>query len=187
LRIAGVDEAGRGPLAGPVVAGAVILNGGTPPYPLVDSKTINEKRREVLFEWLYDSGAEIGIGIVEPAEIDRINILQASLLAMRIAAEKLEPLPEKLLIDGQFTIKALDGRIDQEAIVKGDTKVESISAASIVAKVTRDRIMKEYHREYPQYNFLKHKGYPTAAHKKAILDHGPSPIHRLTFRGVKAV
>jgi ribonuclease HII len=184
LRIAGVDEAGRGPLAGPVVAGAVILSGGTPPYPLVDSKTINEKRREALYEWLCESGSEIGVGIVEPDEIDRINILQASLLAMKIAAEKLDPVPDKLLIDGQFTIKALDGMIGQEAIIKGDTKVESISAASIVAKVTRDRIMKGYHREYPEYNFLKNKGYPTMAHKRAILDHGPSPIHRLTFRGV---
>lgn len=184
MRIAGVDEAGRGPLAGPVVAGAVILKGGRPPYPLVDSKTITEKRREELFEWLYVSGAEIGVGIVEPDEIDRINILQASLLAMKIASEKLDPFPDKLLIDGQFTIKSLDGKIDQEAIIKGDTKVESISAASIIAKVTRDRIMKSYHAEYPQYNFPKHKGYPTAAHKRAILDHGPSPIHRLTFREI---
>lgn len=184
LRIAGVDEAGRGPLAGPVVAGAVILNGEKPPYPFVDSKTITEKRREELYEWLYASGAEIGVGIVEPSDIDRINILQASLLAMKIAAEKLDPLPDKLMIDGQFTIKALDGKVGQEAVVKGDTKVESISAASIIAKVTRDRIMKEYHEKYPQYNFLSHKGYPTAAHKKAILDHGPSPIHRLSFRGV---
>jgi len=187
LRVAGVDEAGRGPLAGPVVAGAVILNGGEPPYPLVDSKTISEKRREAIFKWLHESGAEIGIGIVEPDEIDRINILQASLLAMKIATEKLDPLPNKLLIDGQFTIKTLEGKIDQEAIIKGDTKVESISAASIIAKVTRDRIMKGYHAEYPEYNFLSHKGYPTAAHKSAILEHGPSPIHRLSFRGVKQV
>ncbi|MDH5543495.1 MAG: ribonuclease HII [Nitrospinota bacterium] len=187
MRIAGVDEAGRGPLAGPVVASAVILNGGKPPHPLVDSKSIGEERRERIFDWLFECGAEIGIGIVEHDEIDRINILQASLLAMKKAVEMISPMPEMLQIDGQFTISGFSGDIRQEAVIKGDTKIEAISAASIVAKVTRDRIMKKYHEEYPQYGFAKHKGYPTASHKKAIAEHGPSPIHRLSFRGVKGI
>ena len=185
MRTAGVEEAGRGPLAGPVVASAVILNGAKPPYPLVDSKSISESQREKIFDWLHECGAEIGIGIVEHDEIDRINILQASLLAMKKAVEMILPSPELLLIDGQFTISGFGDEIRQEAIIKGDTKIEAISAASIVAKVTRDRIMKKYHIEYPQYEFAKHKGYPTAIHKKAIAIHGPSPIHRMTFKGVK--
>ncbi len=187
-RVAGVDEAGRGPLAGPVVAAAVILNFGSkavkPPFPLVDSKTIDEKKRELLYDWLYKSGAEIGVGQVEHDEIDTINIHNASLLAMKKAVMAIRPLPERLVVDGRFTI---DMAITQKAIIKGDSKVESISAASIVAKVTRDRIMKRYHEDFPEYGFSSHKGYPTKSHKKAVLEFGPTPVHRLTFRGVRGV
>jgi ribonuclease HII len=180
--IAGVDEAGRGPLAGPVVAAALVLGSDRPPWPFRDSKTLTERRRRQLYLWLMENGVDVGIGIVKHDEIDRINILKASLLAMKKAVMRLRCKPEKLLIDGRFTT---DLPISQEAVVKGDLKVEVISAASIVAKVTRDRIMQAFHRKYPQYGFDRHKGYPTDAHKKAILKHGPSPIHRLTFKGVK--
>lgn len=182
--IAGVDEAGRGPLAGPVVAAAVILpNGASPsPFPFRDSKTISHERRVILHDWLFASGAAIGIGIVEPGEIDRINILQAALLAMRIAVERLDPRPDKILIDGNQAIPRFD--IAQETIVKGDAKIPAISAASIIAKVTRDRIMGELHTQYPQYGFDKHKGYGTKEHRDAILKHGPAVIHRKTFAGV---
>ncbi|GMT41989.1 MAG: ribonuclease HII [bacterium] len=188
-RVAGVDEAGRGPLAGPVVAAAVILssenkNNIKPPYPLRDSKVLSPQRRERIYEWLKSSGAAIGVGVVLHDEIDRINILRASLLAMKKAVYRIRPLPEMLLIDGIFT---LDVNMPQKAIVKGDSKVEVISAASIAAKVIRDRIMKSYHGIYPRYGFDRHKGYPTRAHKNAILLHGPSPIHRMTFKGVKPV
>ncbi len=181
-RIAGVDEAGRGPLAGPVVAAAVILPSGAPPFPFRDSKTISHQRRVILHDWLFASGAAIGIGVVEPDEIDRINILQAALLAMRIAVERLDPLPDKILIDGNKTIPRFT--LAQEAIVKGDAKIPAISAASIIAKVTRDRIMDGLHAQYPQYGFDKHKGYGTKEHRDAILKHGPAAIHRKTFAGV---
>lgn len=183
--VAGVDEAGRGPLAGPVVAGAVVLSGAEPPFPFRDSKTISEGRREALFEWLRVSGASVGVGIVEPDEIDRINILRASLLAMRRAVEMLNPAPHRLMVDGTFIIPGC--ALPQEAIVKGDAKIPAISAASIVAKVTRDRIMGKYHGEFPQYGFDRHKGYPTKEHKEAILRFGPSVIHRRTFSGVKGI
>ena len=181
--IAGVDEVGRGPLAGPVVAAAVLLGGGEPPYRLADSKAISEKRREAIFEWLSGGDAHIGIGFVEHDEIDRINIHNASLLAMRRAVEALPVTPARLLIDGKFTID-MDMDMEQEAIIKGDSKEPAISAASIVAKVTRDRLMKDYDRVYPGYGFSGHKGYPTKSHKDAIRRLGPSPIHRLSFRGV---
>ncbi|MBI5179421.1 MAG: ribonuclease HII [Nitrospinae bacterium] len=182
-RPAGVDEAGRGPLAGPVVAAAVLLpEGKTPPWPLADSKTIPHERRVALFDWLYESGAEIGVGIVDHEEIDKMNILRASLHAMKKAVLELKNPPDFLMIDGTFT---LDMPLRQEAIVKGDSKVAAISAASIVAKVTRDRMMDEFHKQFPQYGFDRHKGYPTKEHKQAIIKHGPSPIHRRTFRGVK--
>ena len=180
--IAGVDEAGRGPLAGPVVAAAVIFNSEKPPIPFKDSKLLTERQRERLYIWLMESGASVGIGVVKQDEIDRINILQASLLAMKKAVLRLSVTPEKLLIDGQFTT---DLPIRQEAVVQGDRKIAVISAASVIAKVTRDKMMRGFHRKYPQYGFDRHKGYPTRAHKEAILKHGASPIHRLTFRGVK--
>ena len=180
--IAGVDEAGRGPLAGPVVAAAVILNDATPPIVFKDSKLLTEHQREKLYTWLMESGAQIGIGVVKQDEIDRINILQASLLAMKKAVLRLDRTPDKLLIDGQFTT---DLPLRQEAVVQGDRKIAVISAASVVAKVTRDMMMRGFHRKYPQYGFDRHKGYPTRAHKEAIQKHGASPIHRLTFKGVK--
>ncbi len=180
--IAGVDEAGRGPLAGPVVAAAVIFNSEQPPIPFKDSKLLTERQREKLYNWLMESGAPVGIGVVKQDVIDRINILQASLLAMKKAVLRLGVTPEKLLIDGQFTT---DLPIRQEAVIKGDRKIAVISAASVIAKVTRDKIMRGFHRKYPLYGFDRHKGYPTRAHKEAILKHGVSPIHRLTFRGVK--
>ncbi len=181
-RIAGVDEAGRGPLAGPVVAAAVVLPGAAPPFPFRDSKTITHERRVLLHDWLFASGAAIGIGIVEPDEIDRINILQAALLAMRIAVEKLAPLPHKVLVDGNKAIPLL--ALPQEAIVKGDAKIPAISAASIVAKVTRDRIMAAYHEQYPRYGFDRHKGYGTREHMAALQKYGPLAIHRRSFAGV---
>lgn len=180
--IAGVDEAGRGPLAGPVVAAALILNSAAPPIPFKDSKLLTERQREKLYDWLMESGADVGIGVVRQGEIDRINILRASLLAMKKAVLRLDRTPEKLLIDGQFTT---DLPLKQEAVAQGDRKIAVISAASVIAKVTRDKIMRGFHRRYPQYGFDRHKGYPTRAHKEAIVKHGPSPIHRLTFSGVK--
>lgn len=180
--IAGVDEAGRGPLAGPVVAAAVILNDDAlPPIAFKDSKRLSAAQREKLYRWLRASGADIGIGVVKQDVIDRINILQASLLAMKKAVLALKRTPDIVLVDGQFTT---DLEISQEAVVRGDQSVEVISAASIVAKVTRDMMMAGFHQKYPRYGFDRHKGYPTRAHKEAIAKNGPSPIHRLTFRGV---
>ncbi|MCD6586413.1 MAG: ribonuclease HII [Desulfobacteraceae bacterium] len=180
--VAGIDEAGRGPLAGPVVSAAVILPNPLPVSGIQDSKKISPKKREKLFDEIQRHAIAVGVGIVEPVDIDRINILQASLLSMVIAVQKLHPVPDFLLIDGIFPI-SFD--LPQKAIPKGDALSISIGAASIVAKVTRDRIMENYSKEYPEYDFSKHKGYPTKAHKAAILQHGVSPIHRKSFRGVK--
>jgi ribonuclease HII len=181
-----VDEAGRGPLAGPVVAAAVILpEGKNPPTPFRDSKTLSHNQRELLYRWLYENGAEIGVGIVQHDDIDKLNILRASLEAMRLAVKNLAEPPNYLMIDGKFTIDMPE--IKQEAIVKGDSKVAAISAASIIAKVTRDRIMDDYHKQFPQYGFDRHKGYPTKEHKQSIVKFGPCSIHRLTFRGVRNV
>jgi ribonuclease HII len=183
LRVAGVDEAGRGPLAGPVVSAAVILPADCPIQGLNDSKKLSPTRRELLFEEIYASALAVGIGIVDREAIDRINILQASLLSMRMAVAKLSPPPDYLLIDGKFTLAHT--ATPQQAIVKGDARSASIAAASIVAKVSRDRLMHSYHRQYPLFGFDRHKGYPTRAHKAAIAAHGPCPIHRRSFRGVK--
>lgn len=180
--VAGIDEAGRGPLAGPVVSAAVILPNPLPVSGIQDSKKLSPKKREKLFDEIQRHAIAVGVGIVEPVDIDRINILQASLLSMVIAVQKLHPVPDFLLIDGIFPI-SFD--LPQKAIPKGDALSISIGAASIVAKVTRDRIMENYSKEYPEYDFSKHKGYPTKAHKAAILQHGVSPIHRKSFRGVK--
>lgn len=181
VRVAGIDEAGRGPLAGPVVASAVVLPAGFDGDGLTDSKALTEKKREIWFERIMN-GAEVGIGIVSHETIDEINILQATRLAMRLAALELSPLPDMLLIDGNQPI-VWDGR--QKTIVKGDSLSLSISAGSVIAKVSRDRMMKEYSKEYPGYGFEKHKGYPSAYHKEQIALIGPSPIHRKSFRGVK--
>jgi ribonuclease HII len=180
--IAGVDEAGRGPLAGPVVSGAVILPQGFSLDGIDDSKKLSERKRSLLFPQIKENAIAVGVGICSHTEIDQINILQASLLSMKRAVENLEQQPDFLLIDGKFTI---DTAIDQAAIIKGDSKSISIAAASIIAKVTRDAIMKQLHEQYPVYGFDRHKGYPTKAHKQAILEHGPCSVHRISFRGVK--
>jgi len=187
--IAGIDEAGRGPLAGPVVSAAVILPHDFLCEGINDSKKLSEKKRDALFPKIMETAVAVATGIASHHEIDEINILRASLLSMKRAVENLSilpgsPVPDFLLIDGKFI---LDMNIHQSAIIKGDSRSISIAAASIIAKVTRDAIMKELHELYPAYGFIRHKGYPTKEHKEAILRHGPCPVHRLTFRGVKEV
>ena len=181
-RIAGIDEAGRGPLAGPVVSAAVILPIDLHIPGISDSKKLTPKKRAYLYDTIYDLAVSIGIGIVDPPEIDRINILQAALLSMAMASENLAPQPDCLLIDGIFMISST---LPQEPIPKGDARSISIAAASIIAKVTRDRLMERYHQDYPQFGFSKHKGYPTKAHKAAIRKFGSCPIPRQSFKGVK--
>ena len=180
--ISGVDEAGRGPLAGPVVSAAVILPPSFHAPGLTDSKRVAPKKRAQLYKQIYQQAVSVGIGIIDALEIDRINILQASLLSMVMAVKNLKPQPDYLLIDGKFTIAA---DIVQEAIIGGDSQSVSVAAASIVAKVSRDCLMERYAKDFPQYGFSQHKGYPTAAHKAAIRAHGHCFIHRKTFKGVK--
>jgi len=180
--IAGIDEAGRGPLAGPVVSAAVILPTAFHDPDITDSKKLSPKKRERLFAKIYARALSVGIGIVDPVVIDRINILQASLLAMAMAVKNLAPQPDHLLIDGTFPIPS---DLSQQPIPKGDALSISIAAASIIAKVSRDRLMQKYHHYYPQFDFPKHKGYPTRAHKEAIRKFGCCPIHRRSFKGVK--
>ena len=179
---AGVDEAGRGPLAGPVVAGAVITRPGDQIPGVRDSKLLTARERERLYQIITSRSLSWGVGIVGPREIEKYNILQATLRAMKAAVLSLDPAPDFLLIDG---INLIPINLPQRAIKKGDASCYSIAAASIVAKVTRDRLMMEYHRRYPLYNFARHKGYPTWAHREAIRRHGCCEIHRRTFRGVK--
>ena len=181
-RIAGLDEVGRGPLAGPVVAAAVILPPEGIGHKLFDSKQIPSKKREVLCEAVFSEALGVGIGILGQEEIDRVNILQASLEAMALAIRSLPVAPDFLLIDGPHGLAI---PIAQKAIPKGDRLSNSIAAASIVAKVTRDRLMVEYHEKYPQYNFAKHKGYGTEEHRAAIEKFGVCELHRKSFRGVK--
>lgn len=176
--ICGIDEAGRGPLAGPVVAGAVILPKDCEILYLNDSKKLSAKRRDELFDEIGEKAAAVGVGVVSPERIDEINILQATYEAMRMAVNALEVTPQVLLNDA-VTIPGIT--ITQVPIIKGDAKSVSIAAASIVAKVTRDRMMAEYDADYPQYGFAKHKGYGSAAHIEAIQKYGPSPIHRQSF------
>jgi len=178
---AGVDEAGRGPLAGPVVAAAVILPKECEINGLNDSKKLSTQKREFLFDQIIRLAVSIGVGIVEPGEIDRINILRAALLAMEGAVMKLNPKPDFLLIDGNIRTSLL---IPQQAVIGGDSTCNSIAAASIIAKVARDLIMDDYHNIHPEYNFKKHKGYPTKEHFEALKKFGPCPIHRRTFKGV---
>ena len=178
---AGVDEAGRGPLAGPVVAAAAVLPDDCKIDGLDDSKKLSHSKREKILEEIKSIAISYAVGIVEPDEIDRINILRAALLAMEISVKQLTTKPDYLLIDGNQKTSLL---LMQETIVKGDSKSCSIAAASILAKVTRDTIMEEYHTTYPQYNFKSHKGYPTKEHYQALREYGPCPIHRKTFRGV---
>lgn len=216
--IAGVDEAGRGPLAGPVVAAAVIISGSayqdigdkelrhsttsqfndwdllrTPELgfkilmeDINDSKKLSPKRREKLYEIIISNPLiKWGAGIVSEKTIDEINILEASLLAMKLAIEKLKIRPDFILLDGNHLLQ--DYPVSQAAVVKGDQKVFSIAAASIIAKVIRDRMMMEYHVQFPNYGFDKHKGYGTAFHMEMLAKYGPSDIHRLSFAPVKEV
>lgn len=176
---AGCDEAGRGCIAGPVVAAAVILPRGMDFPDFDDSKKLTEKQREKLRIKVLDDALAYGVGIVSAKEIDEINILNASFLAMHRAIDQLKIRPELLLIDGN-RFNPYKG-IRHQCIVGGDAKYQSIAAASILAKTTRDHIMEEYHKEFPQYNWLKNKGYPTPEHKNAVAEHGVSPIHRMTF------
>jgi ribonuclease HII len=180
--VAGIDEAGRGPLAGPVVAAAVILAPAIPERYIVDSKRLSRAQRERQYETIYHHALSVGIGIVDAAEIDRINILQASLRAMAMAVDNLRPAADYLLIDGICRVPA---NLPQQPIPKGETHSISIAAASIVAKVTRDRMMDVYDQYYPQFGFARHKGYPTRDHKLAIGAFGCSPIHRRSFSGVR--
>ena len=176
--VCGIDEAGRGPLAGPVFAAAVILPDGLEDIGINDSKKLSEKKRESLFELICEKAVSYGIGTASEAEIDEINILQATYEAMREAVSKLEPVPQILLNDA---VTIPDVIIPQVPIIKGDAKSISIAAASIVAKVTRDRMMVEYDKVMPEYGFASNKGYGAAAHIEALKKYGPSPIHRATF------
>jgi len=176
--VCGVDEAGRGPLAGPVFAAAVILPPGLIIEGLNDSKQLSEKKREELFGVIQREAVSYGIGMADHKEIDRLNILQATFLAMRRAVEKLSSAPDLVLVDGnQNPILGIETR----TIVKGDARSASIAAASVLAKVSRDRYMLELDKLYPAYHFAKHKGYPTKDHYQAIRDNGISPVHRKTF------
>lgn len=176
--IAGVDEAGRGPIAGPVVAAAAMFDNKTYHKQINDSKKLNEKTREELYEWIINNCISYGIGIVDHEEIDSINILQASLKAMKHAAEQLSRKPDLILIDGN---KSFISELHTEPVVKGDAKSFSVAAASIIAKVTRDRIMKKLSTDHPEYLWMQNKGYPTKAHIEAVRKHGVSPLHRKTF------
>ncbi len=180
-KIAGVDEAGRGCLAGPVVAASVILPKECLIQGIDDSKKLTPKKRSKLFDEICRDAISYGIGVVDSVEIDKINILQASLKAMGIAVRGMDVTPEYLLIDGPFPIKT---DIDQRPIKKGDSLSISIAAASILAKVTRDRMMVKYEEEFSQFKFSLHKGYGTKLHLEELRKIGPTPIHRFTFRGV---
>lgn len=180
-RVAGVDEVGRGPLAGPVVAAAVVLPTDFQPDGINDSKKLTERKRLAAFERICDQAVGIGLGVIDAEVIDRINILQASLLSMAVAIDRLVPQPDYLLVDGNQPVKRA---IAQKTLVRGDSRSVSIAAASIVAKVTRDRLMKDYHRLYPAYGFSRHKGYPTRVHRDALDAFGSCPIHRCSFKGV---
>ncbi|MBI3397846.1 MAG: ribonuclease HII [Deltaproteobacteria bacterium] len=181
--IAGTDEAGRGPLAGPVVAAAVVFKFPPPLHlGIRDSKTLSPSQRDNILLNIYREAVSVGVGVVWIDEIETTNIHTASLKAMAEAIKRLNPLPDFILIDGSFPI---DLSISQLPVIKGDTKSVSIAAASIVAKTVRDSIMGAYHVIFPNYNFIKHKGYGTTEHLEAIKCFGPSPIHRKTFKGVK--
>ena len=178
-QIAGIDEAGRGALAGPVIAAAVILPINCSIKGLRDSKLLSPKQRDALFDEIHDVAVSVGIGTADHRVIDRLNILQATLLAMREAVEKLTVSPDYVLVDG---LDVPEVGIAGEAIPKGDSRSYSIAAASIIAKVTRDRLMAELDPIYPNYGFSRHKGYPTSQHRHAIAQFGASEIHRRTFK-----
>lgn len=184
LCIAGVDEAGRGPLAGPVVAAACILPEDFLLAGVNDSKQLTSQQREYLFQQLNeDSRVICGVGVVDSLTIDEINIYQATIKAMLMAIEDLSQKPDCLLVDGM----KLPGTTHCEKIIKGDERSLSIASASIIAKVTRDRMMVEYHEQWPEYGFDRHKGYSTAAHMEALEKHGPCPVHRASFEPVKSL
>jgi ribonuclease HII len=176
--VAGVDEVGRGPLAGPVVAGAVILGPGWEESGLNDSKKLSPKRREELAVAVSSQALAWAVGWADPEEVDRLNIHHASLLSMQRAVAALRMAPDYLLIDGRFTLPL---PIEQQAVVGGDGRHFCIAAASILAKVHRDRLMGRLHQQYPLYNFAANKGYGTAEHKKALLAYGPCPLHRRSY------
>jgi ribonuclease HII len=182
LWVGGLDEVGRGPLAGPVVAACVVLEENCDYRGFVDSKSINGEQRSRLYRELQNNGARIGVGIVSEADIDRINILQASLLAMKKAVLAMSRQPDFLLVDGNQPIPMT---IPQQTLVRGESKSASIAAASIVAKVVRDNLMDQYHLQYPEYNFQQNRGYPTPEHRQAIETHGPCAIHRQSFKCVR--
>ena len=180
VRICGTDEAGRGPLVGPVVAGAVILPVGCMIEGLNDSKKLSEKKREKLFDEIIEKAVAFGIGMATNEEIDEINILNASMLAMRRAVANIDPSPDFILIDGNVS-RGFD--IPNMTLVKGDAKSPSIAAASILAKVTRDRMLIELDKLHPEYGFAAHKGYPTKAHMEAVKKYGVLPEYRRSFLG----
>ena len=184
LRIAGLDEAGRGPLAGPVVAAAVIFSNGIRIKGLRDSKKVPEKEREFLYKEVVRFSVDIGIGIVGHEEIDRVNILMATRLAMQCAVGNLLKAPDLLVIDA---VSLPSIRIKQFSIIKGESVSASIAAASIIAKCERDKIMLDYHRQFPQYNFDRNKGYSTKDHLDMIRIYGPCPIHRKSFQRVMSL
>lgn len=177
-RIAGVDEAGRGPLAGPVVAAAVIFDKKSFIEGVTDSKKLTERRRNELFGLIINQCLTYGIGIVDHIQIDKVNILQAALMAMKIAVDQLNPQPGLILIDGN---KSFVSDIPTETVIKGDSISFSIAAASIIAKVTRDRIMKDASKKHPEFMWHKNKGYGTKAHIEAIKKYGTAPLHRTSF------
>lgn len=177
--LCGVDEAGRGPLAGPVFAAAVIFDPDNVPEGLNDSKKLSEKKREQLFDQIVSRALAYGIAQASVEEIEQINILQATMLAMQRAVEAMPIKPEYILVDGNRLPQAFAG--GGERVIKGDALSASIAAASILAKVSRDRLLKEYAQQYPEYGFEKHKGYGTAEHMQAIRQHGILPIHRRSF------
>jgi len=183
--ICGVDEVGRGPLAGPVVAAAVIVPPGLKIEGLDDSKKLTPLRRERIFEEIISLGLTCSIGMIDHENIDKLNILKASLLAMRKAVCELKPSADFILVDGNYPIPNITQ--PQFSIIGGDSKCVSIAAASIVAKVTRDRIMDRYEALYPSFSFATHKGYPTAAHIVELKEHGPCEIHRKTFKPVAKI
>ena len=185
--VAGLDEAGRGPLAGPVVAACVILPRDTDCHSFKDSKVLSSRQRDRLYALLQDMGAVIGIGSASSREIEWMNILQASLLAMKRSLEDCTVrnnglVPDFLLVDGTSQVPTA---VQQRPLVKGESRSASIAAASIVAKVIRDRVMAAWHQHYPGYNFLQNQGYPTREHRLAIHRHGLCPLHRKTFKGVR--
>lgn len=177
--IAGIDEAGRGPLAGPVVVGIAIMKPDSFIEGVNDSKKISEKKREKLYEQITEEAIDWAVGIVDQTEIDEINILNATKKALHMAISNLKIKPDRILVDALEHIDTCG--VPYTSIIKGDAKVYSISCASIIAKVTRDRMMQEYDEIYPQYGFAGHKGYGTAKHIQAIKDFGPCPIHRKSF------